>query len=414
MTTTVEPRPSSSAAVRAGASAGASAAAPASAAASAAESFAPDAVAAEVVPPDAVAPVPMPVPVPVPMPVSVPVPVPVLAPTRGLRRWRLALAERRRRREDDAAWIRRAAGVDEPGARPRPSWPARVDGPTGVTTAAASSGGPGPVPGGADPVVPDAWWEAVAERELPARAARPLRPARPARASDEVEAALTRLLVLPPDLGGGAGAPDGHPWAGGAPDGPTLPEVLGGPATGARITFPHVPSGPVRAVPASSVRDSSGAPSVRSVPSSAPDADLEALGPVALTVRRPAPSSAPQVPPVDGSGSASPAARLVTADGRQVVVGGTTLVGRRPVLRDGVEVLCLLDPARAVSKTHLQLAVDPGGLWLTDCGSTNGTLVELAAGGRVQAVPGVRVRLHVGDEVRLGDQRLRVDAVPVA
>lgn len=84
------------------------------------------------------------------------------------------------------------------------------------------------------------------------------------------------------------------------------------------------------------------------------------------------------------------------------------LLGRNPVAQDGVRSVPVADPGRSVSKTHLLLAVDAAGAWVTDRGSTNGTLVTLPNGERVLCLPHQRVRLVPGSVVSLGDVAVTV------
>jgi predicted component of type VI protein secretion system len=81
-------------------------------------------------------------------------------------------------------------------------------------------------------------------------------------------------------------------------------------------------------------------------------------------------------------------------------VGGWTLV---PVA----------DPSRSVSKTHAELDVDAGGLWVTDRGSTNGTVVSEPGHAPRVVAPGTRARAPFGAAVHLGELHLTVEEVGV-
>uniref|UniRef100_UPI001010C233 FHA domain-containing protein n=1 Tax=Cellulomonas endophytica TaxID=2494735 RepID=UPI001010C233 len=246
-------------------------------------------------------------------------------------------------------------------------------------------------------------------------AVRPGTPAPAPRPPRATGPATTRLLVLPPDLRGAAlpGDEPLSPPAQGAPgtppDGIRTPDWArtGAPAPLAVgrdaqwVAFPQVPSATRRApvvVPAG--------PGPRTP--TYPDAPHDPAGradPAGTGPRQPVPAAGPRRPP-------APVAVLVLPDGRTVAVQRTTLLGRRPVLRDGLDVVELVDPACTVSKTHAQLDVSADGLWLADCGSTNGTLVVLPTGDEVQVLPGRRVRLAAGVGVRLGGLALEVRSVP--
>ncbi|GLB68647.1 RDD family protein [Arthrobacter mangrovi] len=98
-------------------------------------------------------------------------------------------------------------------------------------------------------------------------------------------------------------------------------------------------------------------------------------------------------------------------DGRQVTVDGTVLIGRNPAAAEGEDVEHLIDFAdmgRSVSKTHLQLRVDGGTVWVADRNSTNGTAVTGAEGLRTQLTPGNPVAARIGDTVHFGDRSFTI------
>lgn len=101
-----------------------------------------------------------------------------------------------------------------------------------------------------------------------------------------------------------------------------------------------------------------------------------------------------------------PTAVLRLWDGRRLTLEGLALVGRNPTTRPGeaepLHRLTLDDPTRSVSKTHVAIGVDADGVWVTDRGSTNGTVVQGADGSRVECTPDVAVRVPRGATVRLG------------
>ncbi|MBT0994757.1 FHA domain-containing protein [Cellulomonas sp. DKR-3] len=103
------------------------------------------------------------------------------------------------------------------------------------------------------------------------------------------------------------------------------------------------------------------------------------------------------------------AAVLTLSDGQRVVVQRTALVGRNPAAAaDGVQLVRVVDPGRSVSKTHLQIAVEPTGVWVADRGSTNGTVVTLPDGGQVICPVDHPVRLRIGAVVVFGDCAMRL------
>ncbi|WP_369370944.1 RDD family protein [Promicromonospora sp. Populi] len=96
--------------------------------------------------------------------------------------------------------------------------------------------------------------------------------------------------------------------------------------------------------------------------------------------------------------------------GERRVIDGPALVGRNPQATDGTGVILVRvdDPTRSVSKNHAELGVDSAGLWLTDRGSTNGTVVSAPGRSPQVAEPGARVRVPVGSTVHVGDRRILV------
>lgn len=156
---------------------------------------------------------------------------------------------------------------------------------------------------------------------------------------------------------------------------------------------------------------------------SAPDLDTRALPVVRATpalsyglapeleTTRPAPPRADVVP--EQRDPAPAGLRITLDDGRVLTVVRLALVGRNPTPGPDVQVVRVVDPARSVSKTHLQLAVDDaGGAWVVDRGSTNGTLVTLPDGAQVVCPVDHPVRLREGAVVAFGDRSLRVVTMP--
>ncbi|MCP2267503.1 RDD family protein [Promicromonospora thailandica] len=101
---------------------------------------------------------------------------------------------------------------------------------------------------------------------------------------------------------------------------------------------------------------------------------------------------------------------LEVEGGERHVVDTKALVGRNPQAPDGSGWILIKveDPTRSVSKTHAELGVDTAGLWLTDRGSTNGTVVSAPGLPPRVAEPGARVRVPVGSTIHVGDRRVVV------
>ncbi|MFJ3403418.1 RDD family protein [Promicromonospora sp. NPDC090134] len=138
---------------------------------------------------------------------------------------------------------------------------------------------------------------------------------------------------------------------------------------------------------------------------------------------QPAPVSQPTLPPQSDGFSDStrmqapvlePAAVVTVAleleSGERRVIDGPALVGRNPQASGGAGYILVRvdDPTRSVSKNHAELGVDSAGLWLTDRGSTNGTVVSAPGRSPQVAEPGARVRVPVGSTIHVGDRRLVV------
>ena len=107
------------------------------------------------------------------------------------------------------------------------------------------------------------------------------------------------------------------------------------------------------------------------------------------------------------------APRLVFDTGQVVAVTGFGVAGRNPsatAAENVVHVVAVADPARSVSKTHMAFGLDVGGLWFTDRGSTNGTVVVAPDGSRKQLGVGDRAHVAPGTVVEFGERRVRVEA----
>jgi hypothetical protein len=98
---------------------------------------------------------------------------------------------------------------------------------------------------------------------------------------------------------------------------------------------------------------------------------------------------------------------LSFSSGDTVEVTGSGLVGRRPVTQPGEEVdqlVAVNDPARSVSKTHLEFGLEGDELWICDRYSGNGTVARPLGGVARQCEAGRRYRVTRGTRVEIGDQ----------
>jgi uncharacterized RDD family membrane protein YckC len=103
--------------------------------------------------------------------------------------------------------------------------------------------------------------------------------------------------------------------------------------------------------------------------------------------------------------------RAVLDDGREIVVDGLVLLGRNPQARPGEEHATLIkvaDTTRTVSKSHLEISLDPRGLHVVDRGSTNGSTVTSVSGVTRRCAPGEPIQVEPGSIVSFGDHWLEV------
>ena len=100
-------------------------------------------------------------------------------------------------------------------------------------------------------------------------------------------------------------------------------------------------------------------------------------------------------------------------DGSFLVARGRGLIGREPVAPNGEQpthLVTLTDPARSVSRTHLEFGVGNAGLWVRDCHSTNGSDIEFD--GQVTPLePGLAVPVRPASTIHLGARCVRVCTV---
>lgn len=98
-------------------------------------------------------------------------------------------------------------------------------------------------------------------------------------------------------------------------------------------------------------------------------------------------------------------------DGREIDVDGLILLGRNPQARPGEEdaqLIKIADESRTVSKTHLAIGVDAGGIYVMDRGSTNGSTATDPGGQSRPCAPGDVVQVDVGTIVSFGDHWLEI------
>lgn len=192
------------------------------------------------------------------------------------------------------------------------------------------------------------------------------------------------------------------------------PELAEGPITAipGREATPAAAPAPPQPAPTTQAPPSSPAPAASAAPSAAAPA----------STRAPAPTQSADVAQAEDeaghtqlrTGAAVPAAsgaRLRFDDGQVLVLDSTALVGRNPAARDGEDVAELFnyaDMGRSVSKTHLHLAADSSGVWVTDRNSTNGSGIAGTDGSRRPLVPGQSQHAGHGETVYFGDRYFTV------
>jgi pSer/pThr/pTyr-binding forkhead associated (FHA) protein len=101
----------------------------------------------------------------------------------------------------------------------------------------------------------------------------------------------------------------------------------------------------------------------------------------------------------------------VLDDGRELSLTGLVLLGRNPQPQPGEEdaqLIKIADETRTVSKSHLAISVDSGGVFVVDRGSTNGSTVTTSSGISTRCAAGEVVRVAEGSIVSMGDHWLEI------
>lgn len=138
--------------------------------------------------------------------------------------------------------------------------------------------------------------------------------------------------------------------------------------------------------------------------------------PSATTCNRPLRNSG--IPRTSPSPSSRPKPRgrrfvLDFDDGSSVVIWGGGLIGREPVALEGAnvdQIVRVNDDTLSVSRTHLEFGIDESGLWVRDCGSTNGSQIE--ARGRLTRIESQRpVAVPSGSTIHIGQRRAGVRTI---
>ena len=213
------------------------------------------------------------------------------------------------------------------------------------------------------------------------------------------------------------------------PTPPSSPAVASGPLASVPSADPTplssaaVASGPLASVPSADPTPLSSAAMASGPLASVPSADPTPLSSAAMA-SGPGTDPGPAAHPVVSASSPSAARgrhrhtedpranRLVPlTGGAPIKLESTTVVGRDPDnISDypGAACVSLNDVTRSISKTHAALALAPGGLWITDLHSTNGTRIE-EEGHVTVARPGESIPVPTGATIVLGSAAYRVE-----
>jgi uncharacterized RDD family membrane protein YckC len=102
---------------------------------------------------------------------------------------------------------------------------------------------------------------------------------------------------------------------------------------------------------------------------------------------------------------------ILLDDGRRIALDGLILLGRNPQPDAGEEdaqLIKIADETRTVSKSHLAIGLDSGGVYVVDRGSTNGSTVSTTNGMSTRCKAGEMVRVSEGAIVSIGDHWLEI------
>jgi len=102
---------------------------------------------------------------------------------------------------------------------------------------------------------------------------------------------------------------------------------------------------------------------------------------------------------------------ILLDDGRRIALDGLVLLGRNPQPKAGEEdaqLIKIADETRTVSKSHLAVGVDSGGVYVVDRGSTNGSTVSTTNGMSARCKAGEMVRVGEGAIISIGDHWLEI------
>ncbi|TFB47640.1 hypothetical protein E3O23_14645 [Cryobacterium tagatosivorans] len=126
-----------------------------------------------------------------------------------------------------------------------------------------------------------------------------------------------------------------------------------------------------------------------------------------LTAVVTAPVSAPVTAPAVPASTSAPLFDLQFSTGERATVGGTGLIGRRPLPQPSEvfdHLIQISDTGMSVSKSHLEFGQQDGELWVSDRFSGNGTIIRRPGEAALRCEPGRRYRVPRGTRVEIADQ----------
>ena len=348
---------------------------------------------------------------------------------------------------DSVPWAAVPTHLDPPtsddlAVLPPEAGPGPAAGPTGP-----GPGGPsGPGPGG--PSGPRrAGSSAPSGPVAPTGSAGPTGPAGPAESTPGAYGSYGTPIAPraygPSGAPGAAGAPAGPPGVASAPRTSSAPRAASAPRTSSAPGTSGAFTGPpgVASAPrAASAPRTSSAPGAASAPGTGDPSGRATSGLDTLAIPQSAPASAAaaSAAPTGWAAQASADDTMVLdapdtrtrrrtarhrrrtdeqtivlvpdADGESIPLPEPTVVGRDPrniSAYPQAQRASIFDPSRSVSKTHALLVPVPGGVWVTDLHSTNGTRIE--SNGAVTAlVPEKEEAAMPGSKVVFGNAVYRV------
>ena len=107
----------------------------------------------------------------------------------------------------------------------------------------------------------------------------------------------------------------------------------------------------------------------------------------------------------------NPLFTLTLSTGESLDVSTNGLIGRMPQPDAGEvfgHLIVLADPARSVSKTHVEFGIEGDQLWVVDRNSGNGSIIRESGKVPRRAQPGQRYLVSRGTRIDMGDQYLLI------